>query len=995
MVTKDFQTVSLRSLLLAGAAAVAASSWTVPALAQDDDDEETFVITGSRIARTDVTSENPVTIYSGEELRSNGLNNLGESLRQALSTGSGGFGQSSTLSGGGATSIDLRNFGANRVLILINGRRVASFSDSLSNLAGDLSQIPLAMVDRVEILRDGASTVYGSDAITGVVNVILRDDYEGMNISLGGGMSTHGDAESTNISATMGGNFARGNIVASLEYRTFDNVRATERDWAIPSITSLSQTGYNNGSFFSPGGTLTISGWPLFCTEPEFFGGMGTANLFTTYAFIGGGLGGIFNWLDQWNGANGFGTAPNAPGCTSGRSASGPIGNGRSGAFTRYDYAIRQDILNGQNVFSAAFYGTYDVTNWATAFMEFQFSNRESDSRLDGNPGSFGTTAFTSGSIVPFTNPFLPSELVGVMNPATGGSGFGLFAFRPSDQLGVRQSTTDNDTVRTVVGLQGDDLFNMFSWELAYLWTQNRGNLFTNSTWNLARFNRISDPYACGLDPQCSAVLSAGGKTPYSFDPITGIWTTSGDGALDSIRPGNWTVAERDYMRQNTVSTTDFETTNWSGLISADIFELPAGPVGFAAGFEFREEQGFNKPDPVTEAGESVANAVGTSRGEFDVTEFFGEIFIPVFSGMQWAEDLTVSLQGRWFDYSTFGDDTTWKIGVNYQITPSWRVRYNQGTAFRAPDVSEAFGGNVASFDFFTDPCAVGAAEQSNPNVSPNCALSTGPHTISGGLNTSTFTQPSPQYAVTRGSNPGLGPESADTMSIGVIYTPTYLPNFSATLDWWQIEVANFIGINSSDSIVDSCYQGPVGLTAPACSLFFRNAAGAIVGLTNLPSNFNTSVYTDGIDWKVDYFWDQLGGTFTANFEGTHVWENGFFPGEGGLNNNTGSIVQTSMLTSLDYARNNWGVTWRSRVTGDLDDPNFDGNNLFGYDGAEEHVEHDLRGRYQWNNYAFLLGVNNLFDEEPPFAQGSSSNADVFTYSAVGRYYFARVSADF
>jgi iron complex outermembrane receptor protein len=312
--------------------------------------------------------------------------------------------------------------------------------------------------------------------------------------------------------------------------------------------------------------------------------------------------------------------------------------------------------------------------------------------------------------------------------------------------------------------------------------------------------------------------------------------------------------------------------------------------------------------------------------------------------------------------------------------------------------VSEAFGGSVASFDFFTDPCNAGSPERLNPltgaNVAANCALSTGPNTGSGPL-TGSFSQASNQFAVSRGSNPNLGPETAETMSIGIIYTPTYMPNFSATLDWWQIEVSNFIGANTSDSITDACYQGPVGLTAPQCALFNRNSVGAFVGLVNLPTNFSNSVATDGIDWAVNYFWDQFGGTFTAGFEGTHVWDNSFFPGEGGLNNNTGSIIQTSMLTSLDYARNNWGITWRTRITGDLDDPNFNGQNRLGYDSAEEHVEHDLRGRYQWNNYGFVLGVNNLFNEEPPFAIGSSSNADVYTYSAVGRYYFARVSADF
>ncbi len=967
MVTKDFQTLSLRSLLLAGAAAVAVSSWSVPALAQDDDDEETFVITGSRISRTDVNSENPVTIFSGDELRSNGMQNLGESLRQALSTGSGGFNNSSTLSGGGSSSIDLRNFGANRVLILINGRRVAPFTDSLTNLSGDLSLIPISMVDRVEILRDGASTTYGSDAITGVVNIILRDDFEGLTTSVMGGISTHGDAEQVQVSATMGGNFARGNMIASMEYRTVDNVRNADRDWAIPTITSFGDSTYTNGSFFSPGGTLlsTVGGWPIWCTEPKQFGGDEVTDIFDNAGFdIGGGIGA---WSGGWDA------------CPAGRDQ---WEAGRGAGPERYDWAIRQDILNQQSVFSAAFYGTYDVTDWATAFMEFEASARESNSRLDGNPGSFGTALITQGSVVPYTNPYLDADLAAAMDPANGGAGQAIFAFRPSSTVGVRQNIQETILLRTVVGLTGDDLFGRFSWELSYLWTQNRGNAFTNSVWNVDRWNRIADPDACMADTLCSLALTEAGKGPAT--------TTTSDDALDAIRPGNWAPSEVDYFRQNTVSTTDFETVNWFGLVSGDIVDLPAGPLAFAAGWEFREEQGFNKPDPVTESGESVANGVGTTNGSFNVTEFFGEVNIPLLSGLNdgflRTESLDVNLQARWFDYSTFGDDTTWKVGVNWQITPDVRFRYSQGTAFRAPDVTESFGGNVTSFDFFTDPCAA----PTDATVEANC--------IADGIaNPSSFTQISPQYAVTRGSNPNLGPETADTLSLGLIFTPTFLPGLTATFDWWQIQVESFIGGSSSDSIVDLCYTDstPGTLDNPNCDLFFRSPIGAINGLVNLPSNLDGAVRTDGLDWRITYFWDQLGGTFTADLQGTYVFENSFFPGEGGANGNGGSITQFESIARLDYERNNYTVTWRTRVVGDMDDPDANGNNVFGYDGPEEHIEHDIRGVYQWNNYSFLVGVNNLFDEEAPFIAGGSFNTDPNTYSAIGRYYFASVTADF
>ena len=932
MVTKDIQTLSLRSLLLAGAAAVAVSSWSVPAMAQDDDDdEETFVITGSRIARTDVTSENPVTIVSGEELRSSGLINLGESLRQTLAAGSAGFNQQSVLSGGGSTSIDLRNLGASRVLILVNGRRVASFADSLANQAGDLSLIPVAAVERVEILRDGAAAVYGADAVSGVVNVILRSDFEGLTLEAFQGMSTHGDGESTSISAVMGGNFERGNIIASLEYRIQDEVPQRDRDWAFPAISSLGGS-YNNGSFYSPGGFYSGS-LGAYCTQPAAFGGDETTNVY--------------------------------PSCPSFLSA--PAGNGRTYP-TRYDYGFGQNIYNGSQLFGATFYGTYDISDSITAFIEFQGNSRESDSRLDGNPGYF---------TVPMTNPYVSAA----------GLGAGYMFIRPTTTAGPRNSSINATILRTVAGLQGDDLFGRFSWEVSYLWTKMDSTVLTESTFNPNRMTIISSPALCNpgagfVGALCDAALVLDGKGSST--------ATTTDDALDVIRPGNWGPNEIAFFRQNALSQSTFELENWSGSISGELFNLPAGPLAFAAGAEWREEQGFNKPDSITEAGESIANQVFTTRGSFDTTEFFGELSIPVLSGMQWAESLTVSLQGRWFDYSNFGDDTVWKVGVDYQMIPSVRFRFNQGTAFRAPQITDLYGGGVASFDFYTDPCQAGGVGDDatvgfNPTVAANCDAALALI----GLDPNTYVQFAGQTQVLAGGNPNLQPETADTLSVGAVLTPSFLPNFSATVDWWQIELENLITRPTTNSLIQACYAG----TGP-CNFTRNSVTGQPVGLVNQLSNGAGAVRTDGLDWSMTYFWDQLGGVFTFSHEGTYVFENTFAPGQGGASDR-GSIPQFKANAGLSFERNNWSVSWRTRIIGDMDDPRFNGVNAFNYDGPEAHIEHDLRGRYQWNNYGFLVGVNNVFDEEPPYIFGTGNNTDLFTYSAMGRYYFARVSADF
>ena len=245
--------------MLVKAIALAMLTFTAPQIAFAEEDEaeevvEEIVVTGSRIKRSDFSSSSPITVVTGQSIVESGFTNLGEALRNQAVAGTGGFNQSSILSGAGASSIDLRNLGPGRVLILINGKRVASFADALVNQAADLSFVPTAMVERVEILRDGASAIYGSDAISGVINVILKERFEGVEVGAMSGISSEGDGEQYNFNVAMGTTSDRGSVVLGMEYRYNNNIPQTERDWAWPTISGLSSAGAQNGSPFSPGG---------------------------------------------------------------------------------------------------------------------------------------------------------------------------------------------------------------------------------------------------------------------------------------------------------------------------------------------------------------------------------------------------------------------------------------------------------------------------------------------------------------------------------------------------------------------------------------------------------------------------------------------------------------------------------------------------------------------------------------------------------------------
>ena len=908
---------------------------TMPAAlaAEDDEDEadqvlEEVVVTGSRIKRSDFTSASPITVVTGQSLLESGFSNLGEALRSQAVAGTSGFNQSSVLSGGGSTSVDLRNLGQSRVLVLINGKRVASFADSLANQSVDLTFVPQAMIDRVDILRDGASAVYGADAISGVINVILKENFEGIEAGVSTGISDEGDAEQYTAEFAIGTTSDRGSMVLGGEYRYSNNLPQQDRDWAFPAISSLSATSAQNGSFFSPGGTFFADNGGFFCTLPKAFGGDEVTNV-------------------------GFGSCPSyAP-----RQA---VSDPDDVVLSRYDYALGQDIWGQSEVYAFAGYGVYQIVEGIEGFLEVQYSKRQSQFRLDGNPGSFGTVGIPQGWRVPASNPHNPFGAAGSLY------------IRPTSTVGARISDHESDTLRMAAGLRGDilagNLLDGWSWELAYNYTRVDADLFTNSTWNLARANIISDPDLCASDTICSQVVNP-------------------SGALDAIRPGNWSQDEIAYLRQNTIARSEFQTTGWFASATGPVFEVPAGEVSAAFGFETRTDRGFSKPDPVTEAGESVANQVFTTEGDFTVYELFGEVDVPIVADQPGFESLNFNAQARWSDYSSFGQKTVWRAGLNWQITSDVRVRSTMSTAYRSPQVTDLFSGGVVSFDFFSHPCASGSPDRSpGNNVDQNCLLAgIGPD----------LSQASSQYSVLAGGNPNLEPENADTSTIGLVLTPGFLDGFSMSVDFWDIEVKNLITRITSDSIVDNCFQGPVGLTAEECERFntvVTSAGIGVQGMTNQAINSN-KVSTSGYDLGVHYETDGPMDTYvTLDLNGTYVKENTFYPGAGAADDR-GSIprIKANVQARVDWRA--FDFTWRTRYVHGMNDPRYDGNNAFGYDRVKAHREHDIRVAWNLSQYRVLLGVNDLFDRDPPYVFSSGTNTDLFLYGAVGRYVFLRVSA--
>lgn len=944
-----------RNKLFAGAsvfAAAFAAFTATPAVAQDQDDDA-IIVTGSRVARSTFTAESPVTVITGATIAEAGELNLGEVLRTQLAVGTNGFNQSSNLSGGGASSIDLRNLGPDRVLNLINGRRVAAFGDNLQNEAADLNFIPLAMVSRIEILRDGASAVYGADAVTGVVNVILRDDFEGFEFSSQYGLSDFGDREQVSLSAVLGVSSERGNVIIGAEYARADIVFQRERDWAIPTIAGLTSTGVVNGSGFHPGGdvqffdpgtgALTGNRW---CTRPQAMGGDERTNVWGTNL------------------------CPSSP-----LAASDPDQLVRPGG--RYDYALVQSILNGFENYNLAAFGNYKLNDSVGAFLEFQYSNSDRRTVLDANPipAGSGSVAFPSGWIVAADNPY---------NPFPGEAGF--VAQRPTSTLGPRDQTIEANSIRLVAGLQGDIADNI-SWEVAYIFTEVSATSTTDATWNLARAIRISDPTACASDPICTAALQPGSL-----------------GALDAYRPANWSQSEIDYFRQVATSNSDFSLEGFSAFLGGSAYELPAGPLSFAIGFDYREENVLFRPDAVTEAGESIANQTYTTIGGFDVSEVYGELNIPLLSGVPLAEDLSINLQARRFDYSNFGDDSVYKVGLNWSVTNDLRLRATYGTSFRAPTLIDVFSGGTVSFQFIDDPCDADVlVDENNANRIANCTAAVGVG----------FQQSAPQLAVLGGGDLADGtfdlrPEEATTYTVGLIYQPSFLAGLRLSLDYWSIEVTNFIDtVDVETEILDVCYDS-LNLSAPECAQgFYRTGTGQLAGLVQTPINRPSPLETAGLDWAADWMFSAFGGAVTLDHQGTYITDYNIAPGVGNYASNSGitPVAEYRLNFGAKYEIGPVGFGIRARYIPYIEDTRaaFDGtngpaDNPVNYDGIDEHLEFDLRFHYDPSNSTrILFGVNNVTGEDPPYAFNTGNNTVPGLYGSaiVGRYFFARLTQRF
>ena len=973
------------SLLLAGGLLAVA----VPATAQEEGDSaelERVEITGTRIRQSDIEGVNPIQTVSREDLDRSGVQSIGEFIQQLTISGSAintkfnssgnfGFPPDGSGVGAGATRVDLRHLGAKRVLVLVDGKRwVNGSSGSGVSNATDLNTIPMAIVERIEILKDGASAIYGSDAIAGVVNIITRKDFSGLEANGYWGQYDEGDGTTTSVDISYGMVKERSSMFFNLSHTRQETVLATDRE---QSRLPVPGTGLTRGSSGTPQGRFI------------FFD---NTSADTTLCPL----------VDT----SGDGT-PDTPLCD----ITTPQGSSFAGdtpAFPsdfinfsndeRFNYASYNMVLTPNQ--RSSIYGgiNFELAPAVQAYVRGLYNNRQSTNRAAPEPIFLGPEAGTGGLAdtvsIDATNPYNPFG-----QTLDAGSNFLLLGRRPIEG-GPRVFEQNVDTFYVGGGLEGDFSLgsDYFYWDINAVYSKNRADQVTHGSYNIDRIARALGPVAdCNADPRCVPLNLFGGA---GGDSIT-------QDMLDYIQPTLHDIS------QNRMKL-------YSANLTGDVMDLPAGPLGVALGFETRELSGFYQPDALVVAGNSNGVPSLPTSGSYDVDEFYAEAKIPLLADMTAVENLDLSLAIRQFDYSTFGSDSTSKIGLEYRPTNDLLFRASMSEGFRAPSIGELFG-SASRFDaVLADPCS-DYTNTASPQIQANCQ--------SLGVPT-TYQQVNSQISVTTGGNAQLQPEQSDSLMFGTVYSPSWATGLDWAdrldfeLTWYSHEIDDAIQALDAQTQLDACVRT---LDPAFCNGISRASTGAISGFNNRLTNIG-GIETSGYDFNIHYAspsfdWGRLSiswyNAVVSKFERITLdptAASGFDTTDiAGLEQNDSAIPEYSSNIVTDWSLANWSASWTIRYIGSVTESCSDfldgtsasltalglcsdphpTNDSLSTNELDATLYNDASVSYQFSDtdLSVTFGVNNLLDEDPPICLSCSLNGyDASTYDLPGRFYYLRAS---
>jgi iron complex outermembrane receptor protein len=1004
---------AVRAAMLTAVSAAALGASTAGLAAEADTELEAVIVTGSRIASPNATSTSPILSVTAEEIRSGGRLDVTDMLNQLPQINSNSLGQdlgnrtSGLTSAGGVATADLRGLGPNRTLVLVDGRRLGTGSPQtvIQSPAPDLDQIPSALIERVDVVTGGASAVYGSDALAGVVNFIMKKNFEGLQIDAQMGGNWHNnnnsfaqgllddagyegpsgaawDGKTINLSMTAGANIldGRGNVTGYFGYQKMDPVSSADRDfgscqmsYVTDELDELGCTGSSNSNFFYPTN-------PLANTEDLVFSVLGT------------------QFIER-------GTAETTP----------------PAAFNSQRYIYMQ---RGDTRYNAGFMAHVEVNDYATAYGEFSFMNDQTHQEVAATALFRGSNVLsdTGNYLINCSNPLLSAQQRSLMcTPAEvaadlldpGSVSADVEIGRRNVEGGPRTYEYEHTNYRLVAGVKG---------RLAEGWTydsygQHYYTNFLSVNGKDFSFDKIANALqvtGTALAPVC---ISGGSCVPYNIFADGGV-TPEAIGYLETLGTAAGSTELRTYHADAT------------GDLGVYGLQLPSASegVGVNFGYEYRKEHVRYVPDAAILGGLIVGTggANPSIDNSITVNEFFGEVRVPIAQGLPGIFDLVADAGYRYSDYSTAGGTDTYKFELQYAPIADVRFRGSYNHAIRAPAIVELFNPQlVGKIAFGEDPCAPSEDDGELAATFEQCARTgvTQAQYDNGSIPQGT----ADQLTQLQGGNPDLKPEEADTYTLGVTFRPEALPGFTGSLDYYHIKMKGLVGALPADLILSNCLNtgDPV-----YCSQLVRHPiTGTLNGASVQSGGYivQTSVnigsgVLDGIDVQAAYGFDlgNMGGLKLA-LNGAYMLKNTTTPIPGGGSYDCaglfGSTCQTVNPVWRHSLRGSWdlpgsdvtmNLTWRFMSGVKLDNNDSDPD-LFGtalgapaiFRAKMPAVSYlDLGAT--WNASEILQvrgGINNLLDRDPPISpadiiSGGAPNYYEF-YDGLGRQVFLSVTAKF
>lgn len=886
---------------------------SAPAYAQEEVQETTtsdevstasdaIIVTGSRIRRPDLESTVPVASVSGDSMFEQANVNVGEALNNMPQLRSTFAQQNPGLSIGiaGLNLLDLRGLGVARTLVLVDGRRHIA-SDLQGGAASvDVNTIPSDMIERVDIVTGGNSAVYGSDAIAGVVNFIMKKDFDGIQVRGGVGIPEIGAGGNRYLAAIVGKNFAggRGNVMLAGEYSRQDRIFGSQIPWLRQNNGFATMDTDASGSDGIPDTVFTRN---IRSSTISRFGLIPIVQTRNTAAPCGTGIPSGAGTRTNYNCNYVFDAAGNLSPQTGARTSTGPTGQfiGGNGDNNREDQLLSVMPFNERYVVNLV--GRYELSDAAEFFVDAKYARahtRGSNSGPAFNQG-YNTTFADYRANYRLDNPFLTAAQRTLIGDAilasgsntglSGGSALtaanraaiadGTYRFtlaRNLTDLGIRDEDALRQTFRIVAGLRGDFAEN-WGYEVSanYGKAKERINILGN-----VNIQRLMLAFDAGIDPNNPG---AGIQCRSKFDPASAgmVADVAGDNAAAALAAdiaacvpynpfgGKDNRAARDYIVTDSGSAGQLTQWDVTAFVSGDTsswFNLPGGPVGVVLGGEWRREDAYFKADDIVNSGMTFMNALQTfDPPALEVLEGFGELRVPILKDRPFFYDLNLSGAARVSKYNkAYGSTGTvwaWNVGGEWAPIRDIRFRANYGRSVRAPNYTDTASPLSQSYaPGFQDPCNANRIGNGTEYRKANCTAALGDILNDPDYQQATSLNTSPE--IRSGSNANLTEETSKSLTIGAVIQPRFFPGFALTVDYYDIKVKSVISSPSAQLIVNSCYDLP-DMDNQFCALFERAGAnGGPVGeapgellegsLVQSPLNF-AKRERRGIDFQATY----------------------------------------------------------------------------------------------------------------------------------------------